>query len=124
MLSYCIQTKLCHLQYTHHTGVIKSFKEANRLIDREGAKEKLLLQKIAVTGMEGFRIVDYAERPIRVRLLQRDADSTLIRTVGYNVRIHRYSHALYLHGVTGPHEPNVTDKIKDVKGKFGMHEAV
>ena len=74
--------------------------------------------------MKGIYIDDNAEDRMTERLLQRDSNSTLLRVVGDNVRIHRYSHALYLHGVTGPHEPNVTDKIKDVKGKFGMHEAV
>ena len=58
-------------------------------------------------------------------LRKRDSDSTLIRSVWHcNCRIHHYSHALYLHGVKGPHEPNVEDKIKEVKEKFGMNAKV
>ena len=53
--------------------------------------------------------------------MKRDSDLTLVRKQGASdVRIHRYSHALYLHGVKGPHERNVEDKIKEVKEKFGM----
>ena len=58
-------------------------------------------------------------------LSKRHSDSTLIRRKGdSNFTIHHYSHALYLHGVKGPHEPNVEDKIKEVKEKFGMNAKV
>ena len=51
-----------------------------------------------------------------------DSDSTLIRSTGAaRVRIHRYSHALYLHGVKGPDTEDVEQKIQEVKGKFGMN---
>ena len=35
-------------------------------------------------------------------------------------KIQHYPHALYLHGVKGPNEPNVEQKIKEVKEKFGL----
>ena len=55
-------------------------------------------------------------------LMERDSNSTLLRRVGAdNVRIHKYPHALYLHGVKEPHEPNVEQKIKEVKEKFGIN---
>ena len=55
-------------------------------------------------------------------LSKRDSDSTLIRTVGEtHVRIHRYSHALYLNGVKGPDDEGVEKNITKVKEKFGMN---
>ena len=52
-----------------------------------------------------------------------DSDSTLFRRVsGTNrVRIHRYSHALSLHGVKGPEDKDVEQKIQEVKEKFGKN---
>ena len=68
-------------------------------------------------------------------LIERNSESTVIRRASStNMRIHRYSHALYLHGVTGPNDTdavevigkvtedkNVNETIKEVKEKFGMN---
>ena len=80
--------------------------------------------------MDGFTAHgDDATNALITSLLERDSDSTLIQRVGYNVRIHRYSHALFLHGVEEPGDPNKGDKEKDdmikkVKEMFGMNAKI
>ena len=79
-----------------------------------------VLERIAQAGADGC---EDADRWTVWRLTYgRDSDSTLIRRVSaFNVRTHHYPHALYLHGVKGPNEPNVEQKIKEVKEKFKMN---
>ena len=92
------------------------------LVTREGRKEKELLTQIAATGTKGFHAISRSDHDIVSGLMKRDSKSTLVRRRdATRIRIHDYSHALYLHGVKGPHEPNVEDKIKEVKEKFGMN---
>ena len=85
------------------------------------AEDMQLLRDIAIAGKGGVPMSgkDTNERSRIKALMERDSDSTVIHRVGAdNVRIHNYHHALYLHGVKGPNEPNVEDKIKEVKEKF------
>ena len=81
------------------------------------------LKVLAQAGGEGvLRSVNFDAID---ELSKRDSEATLIRRKGPSYfRMHHYSHALYLHGVKGPHEPNVEDKIKEVKEKFGMNAKV
>ena len=109
---------------TYHTGIIGVFKEGNALIRSEG--EKQLLAEIAATGTKGFTThgKDDAKDARLQGLLQRGSKATLVQRVNRNVRIHHYSHALFLHGVEGPDDPKVEDKIKEMKEKFGVNEKI
>ena len=81
------------------------------------------LKALAQAGGEG--VFRSANKDAIDELGKRDSEATLIRRKGSSYfRMHHYSHALYLHGVKGPHEPNVEDKIKKVKEKFGMNAKV
>ena len=81
-------------------------------------KEVTLLTKIAREGQDGYCYAPDEEDRID-ELMQRDSDSTVLREVGLTyVRIRHYSHALCLHGVNGPSDPDVEQKIKEVKKKF------
>ena len=81
-----------------------------------------LLQKIANEGQTGLFGKDTPERNQIKEMKKRNSESTLLRSVGTHCsRIHRYSHALYLHGVKGPDDKDVEQKIAEVKEKFGMN---
>ena len=85
--------------------------------------ELKFLKVLAQAGGDG--LLDNANFDAIDELSKRDSEATLIcRKEDSNFTIHHYSHALYLHGVKGPHEPNVEDKIKEVKEKFGMNAKV
>ena len=102
------------------TGIDEEYYRVCEKLDKE--PELKLLKEMAEANGLGPRAL-----PITVlaKLSKRNSDSTLIRRKGSsNFRIHHYSHALYLHGVKGPHEPNVEDKIKEVKEKFRMNAKV
>ena len=82
-----------------------------------------VLKGMAEAGAKGVYHLAANDDAI-TELSKRDSDSTLIRTVEHtHVRIHRYSHALYLHGVERPNPKNETlkEKIAEVKEKFGMN---
>ena len=89
-----------------------------------GAAELALLTDIAKTGTTGYNPRGHSNKAIVKSLMNRDSEATLLRKVGMDtVRIHRYSHALYLLGVK---EPNSKDlelkkKIAEVKEKFRMN---
>ena len=84
-----------------------------------GEAELALLKEIAQTGTKGYYPWGHSNKAIVKSLMNRDSEATLLRKVGMNnVRIHRYSHALYLHGVT-PNDKDA-DATEKVKEKFGM----
>ena len=84
-----------------------------------------VLERIAQAGADGCKLTEVAGHDSEAfwdLFRGRDSDSTLIRRVCASVvRTHHYPHALYLHGVKGPNEPNVEQKIKEVKEKFKMN---
>ena len=87
-------------------------------LDKE--PELKLLKEMAEAGAKGIG-PRALPNTVLAKLSERNSDSTLIRKVGKNnARIHRYSHALYLHGVTGPKDEKATDDIEKVKEKFRM----
>ena len=102
------------------TDIDGEFEASVKQLRRERPEEIKLLTAIAATGAKGFRTNDLHEDDIMSELMSRDSNLTLLRKVGKNnVRIHRYCHALYLHGVEEPN-PN-DDRVNDVKKKFGMN---
>ena len=110
------------MRYIYCTGIDKRFDAS---VDQvSGEAELALLTEIAQTGTEGYYPWAHSNKAIVKSLMNRDSEATLLRKVGMDtVRIHRYSHALYLHGVK---EPNPTDvklkeKIAEVKEKFRMN---
>ena len=111
------------MRHMYCTGIDKQFKDSVEQLCAEQPAAKKLLTAIAATGVEGFWTDDPHERMIKRELMNRDSNSTLLRKVDMSdVRIHRYSHALYLHGVIRPNtkDEKLKEKIKEVKEKFGM----
>ena len=104
------------------TGIDKRFDAS---VDQvSGEAELALLTEIAQTGTEGYYPWGHSNKAIVKSLMKRDSESTLLCKVGGdNVRIHRYSHALYLHGVKKPNpkDEKLKEKITEVKEKFGMN---
>ena len=108
------------MSHMYCTGIDGKYYRACEKLDEE--PELKLLKEMAEAGANGL---GPRALPITVlaNLSERSSDSTLIRKAGDNERIHRYSHALYLHGVK---EPNPNDlelkkKIAEVKEKFRMN---
>ena len=103
------------------TGIDSKYHRVCEPLDEE--PELKLLKKMAEAGMNG--LTPYAlPNTVLAKLSERNSDSTIVRQVDEtNTRIHRYSHALYLHGVR-PNPKDVTavqKNITDVKKKFGMN---
>ena len=120
------------MRHMYCTGIDAEFEASVKQIIRQQTESSELLKAIVATGVEGFCTSDLDEKQegIMHELTNRDSSSTLLRKVTkHDVRIHRYSHALYLHGVTGPNpnpedekvEQNIKDTIKVVKDKFMMN---
>ena len=108
------------MRHMYCTGIDKRF---NASVDQvSGEAELALLTEIAQTGTEGYYPWGRSKKAIVKSLMNRDSESTLLRKVhADNVRIHHYSHALYLHGVTGPKYGKAKEEIEAVKEKFGMN---
>ena len=108
------------MRHMYCTGIDTEFEASVKQLGREHPKAIKLLTAIAATGVKGLYTDDLHESDIMSELINRDSSSTLLRKVDKNkVRIYRYSHALFLHGMK---EPN--DKVQntdDVKKKFGMN---
>ena len=108
------------MRHMYCTEIDGEFEASVEQLRREQPEAIKLLTAIATTGLEGFRTNDLHELDIQRELMNRDSNSTLLRKVTKNrMRIHRYTHALYLSGVKEPN-PN-DDKVNDVKKKFGMN---
>ena len=108
------------------TEIDTEYRDSVDQLHRERPEAIKLLTAIAATGVEGLYTDDLHEGDIRRELMKRDSDSTLLRRVRksrHKVRIHRYSHALHLHGVEGPNpnDEEVEKKIEEVKKKLGMN---
>ena len=106
---------------TYCTEIDEEYYRACEKLDEE--PELKLLKEMAEAGANGL---GPRALPITVlaNLSERNSHSTLIRKAGKNsVRIHRYSHALYLLGVKEPNPKDVKlkEKIAEVKEKFGMN---
>ena len=106
------------LRHIYCTGIEKKFATSVDRLSEEA--EIALLEQIAETGMVGYYPRGVGMKR-RVRsLMTRNANETLLCKAGAsNVRIHRYSHALYLHNVTGVN--NETEIINKVKQQFLMN---
>ena len=91
----------------------------------EGLKKEPQLDLLKVMAEAGAKGVGpyAASSTVFAELGKRDSNSTLVRLVTENdVRIHRYSHALYLQGVTEPTDEKATENIEKVKKQFGMND--
>ena len=112
------------MRHMYYTDIDGKFEASVEQLRREQPEAIKLLTAIAATGVKGFRTNDLRELDIKRELMNRDSNSTLLRNVGdNNVRIHRFSHALFLQGVTGPNpkDEKLKEKITEVKEKFGMN---
>ena len=108
------------MRHIYCTGIDAEFEASVKQLLREQPEAIKLLTAIATTGVEGFRPRNQHEDDIMSELMNRDSKSTLLRKVTRNsVRIHRYSHALYLHGMKEPTD-KAEKEIKEVKEKFEM----
>ena len=99
------------------TGIDGKYYRVCEPLDKE--PELKLLKDMAEAGMNGLHVLPNTV----AKLSERNSDSTLIRKDATNTRIHRYSHALYLHGVKKPNpkDEKVQETINEVKKKFGMN---
>eukprot|EP00754_Rhynchopus_humris_P033858 Rhum_TRINITY_DN15487_c4_g1::Rhum_TRINITY_DN15487_c4_g1_i1::g.159290::m.159290 len=93
--------------------VDEEFAESCRCLGDDLGKDRPLVTRIAEAGSTGTVGRDSSERSAIKNLMKRDSDSTLLRMSEKAVRIHRYPHALYLHGVTGPDVPDVQENIHE-----------
>ena len=110
------------MRHMYCTEIDKGFQASVKQLCREQPEVIKLLTAIAATGGKGFYTNDQHDDDIMLELMNRNSKSTLLRKVGQNdVRIHRYSHALYLHGVTEPEYEKAKEKIAAVKEMFGMN---
>ena len=111
--------RLSILRHIYCTGIEKKFATSVDQLKEEA--EIALLEQIAETGMVGYypRGADMQRRVNS--LMTRNANETLLCKAGAsNVKIHRYSHALYLHNVTRLSETEVVNKVKQ---QFLMKES-
>ena len=105
----------------YYTDIDREYHRLCENLDKE--PELNLLKHIAEAGANGVG-PRALSNTVLAKLSERDSDSTLLRKVRKNtVRIHRYSHALYLHGVkrTNPNDTKMEETIQAVKKKFGMN---
>ena len=108
------------MRHMYCTDIDKEFKASVKQLRKAQPEEINLLKSIAETGVKGFFTDDSRNRSILSELMNRDSKLTLLCKVDKNsVRIHRYSHALYLHDVKEPTDKEET-KIKKVKEKYEM----
>ena len=123
MLSFITNKKKCRkgaLTYkTPPTDIDMMFSSSVEFVSRGTLWE--LMERIAATGTKGFHPNSQGDHDRVSGLMKRDSESTLVRRQSpTRIRIHDYSHALYLHNVMSPFS-NAKDKIKEVKEKFGLH---
>ena len=106
------------MRYIYCTGIDEKYRSACEELEEE--PELGLLKVMAEAGAEGVG-PSAAKNTVFAKLGERDSKLTLVRSASETkVRIHRYSHALYLHGVTGPNDKDA-ETIEKVKEKFGMN---
>ena len=107
------------MRYIYCTEIDEKYRSACEGLEKE--PELHLLKVMAEAGAKGVG-PSAAKNTVFAKLGERDSKLTLVRSASETkVRIHRYSHALYLHGVTGPKYGKAKEKIEEVKKKFGMN---